>query len=453
MHSRLLFFCLPSIVLFALLSPVAPLCFSKIQLLPFTSIPHSECCIPNSEFRIPNAPKRRAECPLWGFYGHRKINRHAVFSLPPEMVPFFKKNIDWLTDHAIDPDMRRYASTHEAPRHYLDLDRYGKPPFPDLPRNWGEALMRYSDFFFVDVKGDTLRLLEDDSTGKLAIEVGFVKLNPALFSGTPVRQTASAFLPFFRQQFLPKLYDEFWAISPDSLAAWLGTDSLRCTAVFAVDDFSPHGILPYHLERALTHLADAFREKDSQKILRLAADLGHYLADAHVPLHTTENYNGQLSGQDGIHAFWESRLPELFAEDAYDFWVGKAGIIEQPRDWFWGIVLGSHSLVDSVLSIEREVASSFSADQQFCNEMRGERLVKTQCEVFAAAYHKRLGSMVEDRLRASILAVSSAWYTAWVMAGQPDLQVLMGEVPEPSADEELEQSDKSGTAKGRAHDN
>ena len=54
---------------------------------------------------------------------------------------------------------------------------------------------------------------------------------------------------------------------------------------------------------------------DAKKVLFLATDLGHYIANAHVPLHTTLNYNGQLSNQSGFHAFWESRLPELFSEN------------------------------------------------------------------------------------------------------------------------------------------
>lgn len=78
--------------------------------------------------------------PDWGFFAHKRINRLAVLTLPPEMMVFFKPNIDYLTDHAVDPDMRRYASKHEAPRHYIDLDNYGAPPFTDLPRQWVDAL-------------------------------------------------------------------------------------------------------------------------------------------------------------------------------------------------------------------------------------------------------------------------------------------------------------------------
>ncbi|MGE5107002.1 MAG: S1/P1 Nuclease, partial [Sphingobacteriales bacterium] len=56
----------------------------------------------------------------WGFFGHKKINYYAVFLLPPEMMVLYKTNIEFLAEHAVDPDKRRYAVSNEAPRHYLD---------------------------------------------------------------------------------------------------------------------------------------------------------------------------------------------------------------------------------------------------------------------------------------------------------------------------------------------
>jgi hypothetical protein len=70
-------------------------------------------------------------------------------------------------------------------------------------------------------------------------------------------------------------------------------------------------------------LVDAFKARNFELILRQSAELGHYIADAHVPLHTTSNYNGQLTNQLGLHAFWESRIPELFADKNYDYLVVK----------------------------------------------------------------------------------------------------------------------------------
>ena len=61
----------------------------------------------------------------WGFYGHRQINRMAVFTLPEEMLPLYKVHIEFITAHAVDPDKRRYAYKAEGPKHYIDLDSWG----------------------------------------------------------------------------------------------------------------------------------------------------------------------------------------------------------------------------------------------------------------------------------------------------------------------------------------
>ncbi|MFB1021768.1 MAG: hypothetical protein QMC40_03290, partial [Vicingaceae bacterium] len=85
-------------------------------------------------------------CQSWGFYGHKRINRMAVFTLPPEMVGFYKKNIEYVTAHAVDPDKRRYASKGEAPRHYIDIDHYakeGQNVFKIMPRNWFDAVEKF----------------------------------------------------------------------------------------------------------------------------------------------------------------------------------------------------------------------------------------------------------------------------------------------------------------------
>tara|TARA_B100000900_G_scaffold381441_1_gene367882 strand:- start:461 stop:703 length:243 start_codon:yes stop_codon:yes gene_type:complete len=60
-----------------------------------------------------------------------------------------------------------------------------------------------------------------------------------------------------------------------------------------------------------------------EDVIKSAADIGHYVADACVPLHTISNYDGQFTNQKGIHALWESRIPELFTSD-YDYFIGNA---------------------------------------------------------------------------------------------------------------------------------
>jgi len=271
----------------------------------------------------------------WGFYAHRKINYFAVFLLPPEMMVLYKPHIDFLEEHAVDPDKRRYAIAEEGPRHFIDIDHYGSFPYDSLPRKWNDAVARYSE--------DTLRA---------------------------------------------------------------------------------YGIVPWWLQIMLYRLTDAFKEKNQSKILKLSAEIGHYVADSHVPLHATTNHNGQYTDQKGIHGFWESRIPELLAEKEWDFFIGKAEFLKNPADFIWARVLESGAAADTVLKFEKQLSLSFSSDQRYSFEERNGVTVRQYSSAYTRAYNDVLRGMVERRMRQSIFAVASFWYTAWVNAGQPDLTKL-----------------------------
>jgi hypothetical protein len=201
-------------------------------------------------------------------------------------------------------------------------------------------------------------------------------------------------------------------------------------------------------------LADAFARKDLSEVLRLSADFGHYIGDAHVPLHTTKNYNGQLTGQDGIHGFWESRIPELLAESDWDFLVGQASYIDDPLNYYWDMVLESYRLADDVLNIEKRLSETFPDDEQYCFEERLNVVVRTQCPEYAKAYDLQMNGMVETRMQQAIRAVGSAWFTAWVDGGQPQFQDFLVEMSDADrkAFEELEREFVKGRAFGREHE-
>ncbi len=275
------------------------------------------------------------DCYCWGFFAHRRINHLAVFMLPPEMMVLYKPNVDFLDEHAVDPDKRRYAVAQEGPRHYIDIDHYGAYPYNSLPRKWEDAV-----------------------------------------------------------------------------------------AKFSLDTLTANGIVPWHVQIMLQRLTNAFREKSFSRIMKNSAEIGHYLADAHVPLHASSNHNGQFTNQKGIHGFWESRVPELLAEKNFDFFIGKAEYIKDPGEFIWARVLESAKAADSVLLFERELTKQFSDDQKYSFEERNNTVIRQYSTAFTIAFNNKLDGMVERRMRQSIFAVASFWYTAWVNAGQPDLKGL-----------------------------
>jgi len=71
------------------------------------------------------------------------------------MLTFYKKNIEYITEHAVDPDKRRYATKLEAVRHYIDIDHWDTYPFENVPRKYAQAILKYSDVQIINERGDT----------------------------------------------------------------------------------------------------------------------------------------------------------------------------------------------------------------------------------------------------------------------------------------------------------
>lgn len=280
----------------------------------------------------------------WGFFSHQKINRVAVFTLPIEMMGFYKYHIQYITEKAINPDKRRYIMKEEAARHYIDLDVYGDSALYKMPRYWNDAVAMYTE--------DTLQA---------------------------------------------------------------------------------YGIVPWHINLVKYQLTQAFLNRDADRILRYSVDLGHYIGDAHVPLHTTENYNGQLTGQLGIHGFWESRLPEVFFEH-YDLFTGKAEYIKNTQLEAWKAVESSHLALDSVLRFEKLLTRRYPEDKKYSYEERGATTVRVYSYDFSRDYHEMLNGMVERQMKRAIKMVGDFWFTAWVDGGQPDLDLLINV---PATEEEI----------------
>lgn len=297
----------------------------------------------------------------WGFFAHMRINQLAIFTLPTGMSRFYKANSSYITDHATDPDKRRYADTAEAPRHYLDAELYEKNT-DSIPRHWEDAVKKYG-----------------------------------------------------------------------------------------LSQMTKNGILPWQVQRSYYNLVNAFKQRDSIRILIHSASLGHYLADAHVPLHTTQNHNGQLTNQTGIHGFWESRLPELFAEK-YNFLVGRASYVNDPLKGAWKIISHTHSLVDSVLLLEAALNRNFPRYRKYSYSRRKNQLMKQYSFEYSKEYHIQMNNMVEKQMRASVLSIGSFWFSAWVDGGQPTLENMIKAPPDPNADyiaKETDQKFRTGKIIGR----
>ena len=159
-----------------------------------------------------------------------------------------------------------------------------------------------------------------------------------------------------------------------------------------------------NLRRAFEGFAKNNQYASSDAVL-FAAVASHYIQDAHQPLHATNNYNGQLTGNDGIHNRFERDLFERF-EARLTVHPAAPVAISNVRDMSFDVLIASHGLVDALLKADKDAAAGRTTydDEYF--------------EKFFAA----VKPMLEQQLSASITATAGMLIGAWEQAGKPALQ-------------------------------
>jgi len=257
----------------------------------------------------------------WGFAAHKLIAERMIALLPVEIRPLFEQRTAYVVERAVDPDLWRNIFEDEAPNHFVDLDYFGKYPYPDLPREYDRAVQRW---------------------GRAVIH-------------------SQGLLPWRVAELFGKLQREFEGLKRQNAPSYL-----------------------------------------AENITFYATVMGHYVGDAHVPLHSVVNYDGQVTNQRGIHGRWES---ELFDRTRARLTIAPGPVrpVKDPRDFMFETLLASNLLADAVLASDKRAA----AGRKFYDDGYFESLEKDQFDA------------LERRLNESITAVASLITAAWEAAGRP----------------------------------
>ena len=193
---------------------------------------------------------------------------------------------------------------------------------------------------------------------------------------------------------------------------------------YSADTLKKYGTVPWTIMEMKDELTEAFRQQDTLAIIKYSAELSHYLSDAFVPLHTTINYDGQLTNQKGLHSLWESQLPEKFIGD-YKLVGDDARYIKKPLDAIWEVIQGSYGFLGETFDRATKLEKTMPPATRFTYSHRYGKTQRRYSNAFAAAYEKEVGGMVNFRLKGAASEVASMWLTAWQEAGKPNLDKLM----------------------------
>lgn len=191
-------------------------------------------------------------------------------------------------------------------------------------------------------------------------------------------------------------YPEFLATgripqSLDSLIAIHGN-------YFVIDN----GILPFAIIATTDSVKKYFQLHDWQKAMLKAADLGHYVADAHMPLHITRNYDGQYTNQTGVHSRYETQM--INADSSLIIYNGDScNYISDINNFVFGFIYNDYKYVDSVLkadSISHAIAGNYGS-------------------VYLQQLWQRSGNFTIRLFKNASNFLTRLVYTAWVNAGSP----------------------------------
>jgi Zinc dependent phospholipase C len=187
----------------------------------------------------------------------------------------------------------------------------------------------------------------------------------------------------------------------------------QAVAKFGRDMVRKNGLLPWRTEEIYKKLVEAFANQKQgrgyalENIKFFTSVVAHYVSDAHVPFHAIANYDGQQTGQQGIHARFET---ELFERYGGRLTIHPPGVDvgKGPRDFIFATLTESAKLADGVLVADREAIGSGDVyDRGYFDRFYG----KTR-------------PILERRISESIGAVVAIVTRAWDEGGRPDLPLV-----------------------------
>jgi hypothetical protein len=183
---------------------------------------------------------------------------------------------------------------------------------------------------------------------------------------------------------------------------------------FGVGTVKRHGTLPWRIAEVYGTLRRTFEGfargqlyAEGNAILYAAA-LAHYIEDAHQPLHVHNNYDGQLSGQRGVHSRFESELFEKF-QSRLTMVPDAPHHIESARDAAFAIAIDAHQLVPEILAADKTAIAGRD----------------TYDDAYFDAFFVKMKPLLERQMGRAVSAVASMIISAWEDAGRPQIRLGM----------------------------
>ena len=176
----------------------------------------------------------------------------------------------------------------------------------------------------------------------------------------------------------------------------------KALSKFGKAKLDANGLLAWQVGVYSEKLTNAFKARNWDEVRLMAAVLAHYVAEAHDPFNTTENFDGKLSGQPGADQRFASSLVDRFSL-FYPVRPNDAFYINDPTDHAFEACLSAHSWLETILLADR----------------RARKGLTDYTDEYYDRFYSQAGAIVFRQLSDAATDVGSYWLTAWINAGRP----------------------------------
>jgi hypothetical protein len=201
----------------------------------------------------------------------------------------------------------------------------------------------------------------------------------------------------------------------------LPRDKRKAIEKFGFENVQKNGLLPWRIAEVMDSLGEAISNQSNEKMLRYFSWIAHYVEDAHQPLHVTENYDGQLTNQPGIHSRFETELvkhmisknglnfnPKRLASELVNFEP-----ISDKVKFAFDIVLESYKYIEPILEADRFAKDKIPVEKLYRVEKRDGRTRYIYSDDYYSIMNERLGSLVLSRMEKSAVRLAYIWLNVW----------------------------------------
>ncbi|MCH8327011.1 MAG: hypothetical protein IID15_00620 [Candidatus Marinimicrobia bacterium] len=187
---------------------------------------------------------------------------------------------------------------------------------------------------------------------------------------------------------------------------------------FGKENLPKWGTLPWHVTGLTRSLSQAMRAGEWERVLVLSADLGHFIGDGHQPLHTTVNYDGKDSGNDGIHAMFETLMVNHYMDK---YRPGEQKIIEIKHldEAVFSWLIEAHGLLGVLLEADTKARAPFSAKEREALIVRWDTDPATLPGGYFDDLYAGAGKLAWQQMDLAAIRLASLWHWAWLEAGSP----------------------------------